>query len=197
MEMTRAFLLCQVVCVYENFTFPVLHLEWWRLRMDELRRLAQSNPFAVVVLAQLQATAGVCPEGKLASKVDLVRHFEHLSRDNKRILFRVIDAMIGLPTSLAPVFFDSVRAIEEEHEMAYMTSVEREQIRRAEVQAEKRGEIRGQLKGAAKALHTQIVAKFGELPDWARAHIQDADEATLNRWVLRILTAERIEEVFE
>jgi hypothetical protein len=37
-----------------RFTFPVVELETWRTRCDALETLAPTNPFAVVVMAQLQ-----------------------------------------------------------------------------------------------------------------------------------------------
>jgi len=40
-----------------RFSFPVVYLESWRPRMSELLGLASKNPFAVVVLAQLEANA--------------------------------------------------------------------------------------------------------------------------------------------
>lgn len=54
----------------------------------------------------------------------------------------------------------------------------------------------GQRKGAAGVLEHQLSSKFGVLPEWARAHLEQADAAVLERWALRVLTAEHIEDVF-
>ena len=65
--------------VHENregalrFSFPVVNLGQWRARWLELEALAASNPFAVVVMAQLPATASRSGEHRLESKTRLVR----------------------------------------------------------------------------------------------------------------------------
>ena len=59
-----------------------------------------------------------------------------------------------------------------------------------------KGLQKGKVTGAAELLTTQITSKFGMLPDWAHARIVEADEVTLNQWALRILQAERLEDVF-
>jgi hypothetical protein len=58
------------------------------------------------------------------------------------------------------------------------------------------GERKGKLEGTAKVLSTLLTRKFGEVPAWASARISQADEATLNRWAVQILDAQRIEDVF-
>ena len=77
--------------------------------------------------------------------------------------------------------------------MTYITSVERVQIERAK----ETGRAEGIAEGMAESLAAMSMAKFGELPDWARARVNEADAVTLKQWSIRILTAERIEDVFE
>lgn len=188
------------------FTFPVIRLEWWRTRMAELRKLAAANLFAVVILAQLEATASGHARERLLRKVELVRNLEQwgVPRNNRRTLFRVIDAMLYLPDELEPEFDTAIMQIEEEQKMAYVTSIERVRSNRARTEGLEQGLERGleqgleqgRLKGTAESLTTLIIAKFGALPDWARIRIDEADEASLNRWVLRILDAHRIEDLF-
>src|SRR5690606_8784809 len=86
-----------------NFTFPVIHLESWRQRMKELLTLASANPFAVVILAQLEANTARDGPARLASKAELMRrlYYWRFSRDNVIQLFRIIDAMMALPEALA------------------------------------------------------------------------------------------------
>ncbi len=185
-----------------HFTFPVVHLEKWRASMDELSALASQNPFAVVVLAQLAADATRDAGQRLVRKTELVRRLYHwgFSRDNVIQLFRIIDAMVGLPEALESVFGDTVIQIEEENKVAYVTSVERLILKRERAQAMEegllRGERRGLQKGAAEVLAAQLTRKFGPLPDWARARMSQADEITLNRWAVQILDAQRIEDAF-
>ncbi|CAM4317085.1 DUF4351 domain-containing protein [Bordetella tumbae] len=189
-----------------RFTFPVIRLEWWRSRMAELRELAENNLFAVVVLAQLEATANGHARDRLLRKIELVRHLEQwkVPRDNRRTLFRVIDAMLYLPEELEPEFDAAITTIEEEQKMAYVTSIERVRSKQARAEGLKEGLERGreqgfeqgQRQGTAKSLTTLVMAKFGALPDWAQVRINEADEASLQKWMLRLLDAERIEDVF-
>ncbi|CAM4091017.1 hypothetical protein [Bordetella tumulicola] len=184
------------------FTFPVVWLESWRPRMVELHELAPRNPFAVIVLVQLEASALRHGHDRLARKIELVRHLEQwgFTRDNRRTLFRVIDAMLYLPDDLEPVFEAAVIQIEEEHQMTYVTSIERVRLKRERAEGleegREQGLQKGKITGAAELLTTLITSKFGMLPDWAHARIVEADEVTLNQWALRILQAERLEDVF-
>jgi predicted transposase YdaD len=58
------------------------------------------------------------------------------------------------------------------------------------------GEREGKLKGEAALLQRQLERRFGKLPDWAVEQIQQADEAQLETWSLRILEVNQLEEVF-
>ena len=104
--------------------------------------------------------------------------------------------MLYLPDDLEPVFEAAVIQIEEEHQMTYVTSIERVRLKRERAEGLEKGREEGQIKGASGLLTMQITSKFGMLPDWARARIVEADEVTLNQWALRILQAERLEDVF-
>lgn len=76
--------------------------------------------------------------------------------------------------------------------MTYVNTVERVALRRGKQE----GKVEGRLEGAAELLAALIVRKFGEVPEWAQTCMAQADEATLNRWAMRILDATRIEDVF-
>lgn len=60
----------------------------------------------------------------------------------------------------------------------------------------KEGQKQGLQEGAANVLSTLILHKFGELPDWARGRIQQADETKLRQWTVRVLDAHSVEDVF-
>jgi hypothetical protein len=191
-------------------TFPALSLESWRPRIPELTWLAPTNPFAVIVLAQLH-TRGTRPDRqRLVRKTELLRHLYDwkYSRENIQQLLRIIDAMLRLPEPLEDEFTDIVSQIEKEKQMPYVTSIERVLLKR-ERQAgeqtglqtglqtgEQNGLQKGELQGFAKMLATLITSKFGQLPDWAQACIAQADEVVLNQWAVRVLDAQRIEDVF-
>src|SRR3546814_11726065 len=102
--------------------------------------LAPTNPFAVVILAQLDANATRDGPARLARKTELVRglYLWGFSRDNVIKLFRIIDAMVGLPEALEPAFEQAISQLEEEIQMTYITSIER--VRNQRVQQERRPE---------------------------------------------------------
>ena len=178
-------------------------LESWRARMNELAGLAQVNPFAVVMLAQLEANA-TRPDGRrLLRKTELVRGLYHwgYERDNVVRLLRIIDAMMALPEALEPAFEDAIQQIEEETGMSYGTSIERVRLKRereeGKIEGKIEGKVEGKTEGYAALLSTQIARKFGTLPDWAKVRLVAADDITLNRWAEQILDAQRIEDVFK
>ncbi len=61
------------------------------------------------------------------------------------------------------------------------------------------GEAEGIAKGRAEALttlvHDLLAAKFGPLPKWARARVDSATPAQLERWAKKVLTADALDEV--
>jgi hypothetical protein len=59
------------------------------------------------------------------------------------------------------------------------------------------GRVEGRTEGQARLLRKLLTVRFGALPASARGKIADADEATLSRWGVRLLTAETLDEVFD
>jgi len=172
-------------------TLLLIHVESWRPRMADLIEQATNNPFAVVILAQLEANATRPDEGRLIRKTELVRRLYHwgYQRDNVIKLIRIIDAMMALPEALELAFEEAIQEIEEETQMSYVTSVERVRLRREREE--------GKVEGFAALLSTQIARKFGTLPDWAKVRLVAADDVTLQCWAEQILDAESIEDVFK
>lgn len=58
------------------------------------------------------------------------------------------------------------------------------------------GRAEGRLEQARQMLTRLLTLKFGQVPEDVLAHIEAADEETLERWTDRILAAARIEAVF-
>ena len=103
-------------------------------------------------------------------------------------LFQFIDGVLALPESLESLFGMAVDQIEGEHDVAYVTSIER--------MAEKRGRQEGRQQSMEAILRGLIQRKFGAVPDWADARIAAADEALLQQWTLSILDADTVEALF-
>ncbi|MCA9224192.1 MAG: hypothetical protein KDA47_01210, partial [Planctomycetales bacterium] len=109
-----------------EFKFPVVKLLDFESRQEELEQSA--NPFAVVIMAHLMAqrSAGR-PNDRLQYKAQLIRQLYQRGWDAERIrgAFRLIDWMMDLPRDIEIKFRQELERIEEEHQVAYLTSIER------------------------------------------------------------------------
>jgi hypothetical protein len=57
------------------------------------------------------------------------------------------------------------------------------------------GRQAGHQAGVRDTLRWQLEQRFGALPHWAAEKIEAADLATLERWCIRIMDAESLEDV--
>ena len=190
-----------------KFTCPVLYLEQWLNRWDELEASARTNPFAVVVMAQLMAqkTHGKGMQ-RLVSKTQVASllYKYGYARQHIEALLHIIDWMMALPAALEPLFAQALGKIEREYNMAFVTSFERMGIQKGLAQGLEQGlqqgklegRIEGRLEGEADLLLRQITRKFGHVPKAARQRIQTATSAQLETWSLNILDAQTLDEVF-
>lgn len=146
----------------------------------------------------LEANAAHLERQRLSRKTELVRglYLWGYARDDVIQLFRIIDAMLALPEALEPVFEDAVIQIEEDMQMAYVTSIERRAMAKGLEQGVAKGVHKGQIKGAAEVLQALLMRKFGVLPGWVDSRMGDADDVTLKQWAMRVLDARSIEDVF-
>jgi hypothetical protein len=109
-----------------KFHFPVAKVMDYRGREVELE--ANSNPFAVFVLAQLKANETKDnPEGRLGWKLRVVKglYDRGMDRTEVRKLFRLIDWVLALPPPQATTFKEDLATFEQEKKMPYVTSIER------------------------------------------------------------------------
>jgi hypothetical protein len=67
-----------------RFTFPIVELEVWRDRWGELDALAPVNPFAVLIMAQLQATGHPDKSTRLAPLLDKPQPWKTYSATESR-----------------------------------------------------------------------------------------------------------------
>ncbi len=58
------------------------------------------------------------------------------------------------------------------------------------------GMKKGRQQAGYKILSTQLTHRFGTLPQWVTEKINNADLDTLEKWSLRLLSAEKLDEVF-
>ncbi|NYT63495.1 DUF4351 domain-containing protein [Alcaligenaceae bacterium] len=178
-----------------QFRFPVVHLAEWLARWSELEKEAAGNPFALVVMAQLQAQQTTRDSARrLASKTRIARlMYRHLhTRDTFLQMLRIIDWMMALPENLEPAFEQALAEIEKEHSVTYVTSIER----RSEARGIEKGLYKGRLEGEAGLLQRQLARKFGPLPNSLQQRILTATPAQLETWSFNILDAHSLNDVF-
>jgi len=156
------------------FEFPMVKLLDWQDRLDELYQ--SDNVFALIVAAQLHAKLNKAPEQKLDAKVYLVRLLYQRGYTKKQILelLRLIDWMITLPHNLDIQCKQIVDEIEEEQQMAYITSMERI--------AMQEGRLEGKLEAAqtmvkdfgisVKDAATKLKVPLEDLMDYLNKHEQ-------------------------
>jgi len=169
-----------------RFTFPVVELESWRDRWDELESLALINPFTVLIMAQLRANGHPDKRTRLGPKLDLVRGLRRYgyAPDVARQIYRLIDWMIALPVELESDYVQAVTALAEESKMAYMTTVERVVRRQSRTE------------GEANLLLRQIQRRFGPVDEATTQRIRSADSAHLETWSLNFVDAATLDDVF-
>lgn len=153
----------------------------------ELAARAADNPFAVVALAQLAAHRRTGdPERKLRKGeiIALLYRYRYPREDAIKLL-RFIDWLIRLPPPLELALRRELAELEEQTKMSYVTSWER--FAREE----------GLHEGEARALLRLLEAKFGPPPAALAERVRAAPLEQLDAWLMRVLTAERIEQVFD
>ena len=172
--------------------FPSIKLLDYRDRTAELE--ASPNPFALVVLAHLAATATRRdPAARLEHKIGLTRRLYRLGleRDEILSLYAFVDWVLALPDALEEDYHRCIQAIEEAEHMQYVTTAERIGIQKGR----KEGRKEGYKEGEVAMLLRLIARKFGPPPETVRERITHADSETLLAWSDRILTAQTLDEV--
>ena len=59
------------------------------------------------------------------------------------------------------------------------------------------GRQEGRQEGVEGTLRKLITLKFGEIPEWADARLEQASDGELDSWVAKILTADSLDELFK
>ncbi len=177
--------------------FPVAKLLDW-VGSDE--RLADSrNPFALITRAHLATRATRDdPDTRTQEKCTLVRTLYRSGLDRQRIidLFRVIDWMMKLPKTQDTQFRQTVASIEEETKMRYVTSIERLAIEEGMAKGIQQGMQQGMQQAREQMLASLLQYRFGALPEWAQALLEQASELELEQWAKALFSATSIEAVF-
>lgn len=182
--------------------FPVAKLLDWTgsdARLEDSR-----NPFALLTLSHLATRATRNDTlARYSAKWSLVKRLYHFGFDRQQVndLFNMIDWMMRLPPEHEQRFRDELTQFEEEMKMRYVNSIERlareEGLTQGIQEGMQEGMHQGRRAGKAQLIGRQLQVRFGELPAWARARLDEAIEEQLDAWSDRLVTASSIEAVFD
>lgn len=165
---------------------------------------ANTNPFAILTVAHiLTKRTKKKPQDRYDAKFTLIRLLYERGWDKEEMLkfMSVIDWLMYLPAELAVKLREEVHALEEENRMRYMTSFEQlamaDGIQTGMKTGIQTGIQRGMQQGMLGLFMTMLMARFPhlDLQDY-KDKIYSAAEAQLNRYSLRLFTAQTPEEVF-
>lgn len=174
-----------------HFRFGMVKLLDFKQRMAELE--TSDNPFAIVVLAHLQAQAKRQDAlGRKNVKFALVRMLYERGYPRQEIIniFRFVDWAIQLPNDLKLQFWQDIHDFEEQRQMPYITSIEeigiergkRDLILRQLTRRLKGAELPANLAAQVQALPLPQIEALGEdlldftalsdLQAWLKQHAQ-------------------------
>ncbi|MEY2661246.1 MAG: hypothetical protein RLZZ123_2418, partial [Pseudomonadota bacterium] len=74
---------------------------------------------------------------------------------------------------------------------------ERRKLERARVQAMREGKREGKREGVCHTMVTLMQKRFGSIPKDVRQKLDDASDAQMSRWAVRLLDAPTLEDVFK
>lgn len=80
--------------------------------------------------------------------------------------------------------------------MHYLSNIERMAQQKGIEQGIEQGTEQGIGKGQAKLLHVLVQQRFGQVPPEIEGLIRSARPAQLERWALRVLDAQCLDDVF-
>jgi hypothetical protein len=163
-----------------NLQFPMVKLLDYQQHWNELEQ--SSNPFAVVIMAHLSTLKTVGnPQKRLQSKLSLVRGLYQRGYTRNQILelFRLIEWMMVLPTTLDRTFREELRRVQEENKMPYITGFERD----------------GMVKATCESVMEVLETRFGAIPTELTSRLQEIEDlAVLKKLHKQSITIASVEE---
>jgi len=146
-----------------EFHFPTVKLLDYASRTEELEGC--DNPFAVLVLAHIGSLkTSKKSESRYAWKFRLVKglYQKGWSQERIRSLFRFIDWMLDLSAVLEERFTEELSQFEEKEQMPYVTSIERQGIKKGLEQGREEGREEGHGQGLVEGIESVLEIRFGE-----------------------------------
>ena len=173
--------------------FPIIKLIDYKSRIKELE--ASTNPFALVILAQLATLEKQRQTNKLTRKMNLIKwlYTRGWKREDVMTLMTFLDWVFALPKRLELQCTKFIEILEEELHVDYVTSFERMGIEKGLQQ----GIQQGVQQGESALLLRQLQHKFMTIPDTYRQKIEKADSNSLLKWGERVLDVNSLDDVFK
>ncbi|WP_420177079.1 hypothetical protein [Kerstersia gyiorum] len=186
-----------------NYSLPMLHLQSWLGREDELAAQARQNPFALFMQVELEAARQAAPADRLQRKVRLLRQLYAHGYDKADFhrLFAFLDNAMALPPVLELQFVQVSNQIETQgvSDMAYMTSVERVAIGRGRLEGRAagrvEGKVEGRVEGMREAVRCLLEQRFGSLSENDLEQLGALDQAALQDCLIHVLNTRSLEEL--
>ncbi len=154
----------------------------YRKRLGSLEE--SDNIFAVAVAAHLRTMeTKKDTRTRFNYKIELTKalYRRNFSKSEIINLYRFIDWIMVLPKELEESYHQELFKFEEKYKMRYVSNAERIGIRR----------------GGTEMLFCQMEARFGNLPQWVKDKIRNADIAAIKDWGIRLISANSAEEVLD
>jgi hypothetical protein len=172
-----------------EMNFPIIKLIDYKSRIKELE--TSTNPFALVILAQLAALEKQPQVDKLNSKINLIKwlYTRGWKREDVMALLTFLDWVFALSEQFELKCKEVIENLEEELHVDYVTSFERMGI--------EKGLQQGVQQGEGTMLLCFLEGKFKNIPDDYLQRINNADSDTLVRWGKRVLSSQSLEDVFK
>ena len=176
--------------------FRTVKLLDFRERREELER--SDNPFAMVVLAHLDAMA---TRRNARKRRELKEHLtvqvmeRPLGQDVKVDVWRFLQLVMPLPEDLERDYEQAVREYERRTTVPVMTQWEKRVHKEGRQEGRQEGQQEGRQEGQAAMLLRMMERLFGPLSEEVRERVARADTDSLLLWSDRVLTAKRLDDV--
>ena len=144
-----------------NFQFPTVKVLEYGQNWEALE--ANSNPFALIVMAHLKAQQEKRPKEQLNWKLYLIEELLKRDYSQERIaqLFRFIDWILSLPAELEQSFREEIAKIKEVENMTFVTNFERYHIQKGKEEGLAEGKQVGKQEEAASLILRQLRRRVG------------------------------------
>ena len=165
------------------------------IRGQDGRRLAKLNDNVAALVMQLERPHQYEDAARIFLRLKELLPNDHELRRDMAIWYR---AVAGDSSIVAPLLDEFVNPRGDAVTLAEkFERWERRKLERARVQAMREGKREGKREGVCHTMVTLMQKRFGSIPKDVRQKMDDASDAQMSRWALRLLDAPTLEDVFK